>query len=141
MCIFVRKLSTWTIYYNVVFNEETGFPSEQEVIKVENLHVQLQLCSVPVPLPSWFVDGRNTKLTRFSMLENFLSYLRNCMNNQKLLHEICTLQYDKAQGRPPYSPAIIRLALLLRYTSGPAYKLLLQHFPLPSISLLKAQTR
>ena len=35
---------------------------------------------------------------------------------------------------------MLRYALLLRYTSVQAYKLLLQQFPLPSLSLLKKLT-
>ena len=36
-----------------------------------------------------------------------------------------------------YSVNLLRYALLLRYTSTQAYKLLLEQFPLPSLSLLK----
>ena len=42
----------------------------------------------------------------------------------------------QAKGRPPYSSAMIRFALHLRYTSLQSYKLLLEKFPLPSISTL-----
>ena len=42
----------------------------------------------------------------------------------------------QAKGRPPYSSATIRFALHLRYTSLQSYKLLLEKFPLPSISTL-----
>ena len=41
----------------------------------------------------------------------------------------------QAKGRPPYSSAMIRFALHLRYTSLQSYKLL-DKFPLPSISTL-----
>jgi len=38
------------IFYNVAFNEETGFSSMQKAMKVdEHLHVQLQFFSYPVP--------------------------------------------------------------------------------------------
>ena len=66
-------MSFITIFF--FFDEESGFPSIREAIKVDkNLHVQLQLCSKPVPHPSWFITGRNGTLTRYSMLENFPSY-------------------------------------------------------------------
>ena len=42
----------------------------------------------------------------------------------------------QAKGRPPYSSAMIRFALHLRYTLLQSYKLLLEKFPLPSISTL-----
>ena len=40
------------------------------------------------------------------------------------------------KGQPPYSSKMIRLALLLRHTSLQAYKLLLEEFCVPSLSLL-----
>ena len=42
----------------------------------------------------------------------------------------------QAKGRPPYSSSMIRFALHLRYTSLQSYKLLLEKFPLQSISTL-----
>ena len=46
-------------------------------------------------------------------------------------------QHYKPKGCPPFSADLIRYALLLRYTSRQAYKLLLEKFPLPSFSLLE----
>ena len=89
-----------------------------------------------VPLPSWFVNGRNAKLTRYSMLQNFPSYF-NSFNENKIIAEMSKLQHYSSKGRPPYSSDMIRFALLLRYTSGQAYSLLLKTLPLPSISLLR----
>ena len=57
-------------------------------------------------------------------------------DSYEILEELQKRRYYKPKGRPPYSAAIIRYALLLRYTSLQAYKLLLQRFQLPSISLL-----
>ena len=42
----------------------------------------------------------------------------------------------QAKGRSPNSSAMIRFALHLRYSSLQSYKLLLEKFPLPSISNL-----
>ena len=59
-----------------MFHKESSVPSIREAIKVDqSLHVQLQLSRKPVLLPSWFVTGRNSTLKRYSMLENFPSYL------------------------------------------------------------------
>ena len=52
------------------------------------------------------------------------------------LNELQNRQNYKLQGRPPYSSELIRLSLLLRYTSLQSYKILLEYFPLPSLSLL-----
>ena len=51
-------------------------------------------------------------------------------------------QHYKHSGRPPYSPEIIRYALLLRYTSPQAYYTLLRgKFPFPSFTLLQKLQR
>ena len=42
----------------------------------------------------------------------------------------------RAKGRPPYSSAMIRFTLHLRYTSLQSYKLLLEKFSLPPIPTL-----
>jgi len=65
-----KKTSTWMIFCNVVFNEETGFSSMQKAIKVdEQLHVPLQFCNYLVPDPTFivFFYVRGAKLTRYSM--------------------------------------------------------------------------
>ena len=77
------------------------------------------------------------------MLENFPSYIKNLadVNPYSLLDEIENRRHYKPKGRPPYSSVMIRYALILRYTSFQCYKLLLEKFPLSSISLLnKLQT-
>ena len=133
-----HKTEQHILYYLLQFDDETAFPIVREAIKVDNnLHVQLQYCNNPVPLPQWFSQGRNAKLTNFSILENFPQYLRNFANEQKsLIAELQKRQYHRSKGQPPYSSEMIRFALLLRYTSFQAYKILLQNFPLPSLSLL-----
>jgi len=71
------------IFNNIVHNEDTGFPSVQEAIKVdEHLNVQIQFCSYPGPLPSLFACGRNAKLVRYSMLDNFPSQWIDCKTNK-----------------------------------------------------------
>ena len=62
------------------------------------------------------------------MLENFPSYIKNLVDGNActLLDEIENRRYYKPRGRPPYFSAIIRYALLLRYTSFHSYKLLLE---------------
>ena len=78
------------------------------------------------------------------MLENFPSYIRNFVEVKKLpddiLSELELIRYKKPVDKPKYSVNMLRYALLLRYTSVQAYKLLLQQFPLPSLSLLKKLT-
>ena len=54
-----------------------------------------------------------------------------------ILNELQKRQHYKPKGRPPFSTDLIHDALLQRYTSRQAYKLLLEKFPLPSFSLLE----
>ena len=67
------------------------------------------------------------------MLENFPSYLESQTENFSIFDELRKRQFKKNQV---YSSEIIQYVLLLRYTSLQSYKLLLDEFPLPSISLL-----
>ena len=67
------------------------------------------------------------------MLENFPSYLESQTENFSIFDELRKRQVKKNQG---YFSEVIRYALLLRYTSLQSYKLLLDEFPLPFISLL-----
>ena len=123
--------------YNLCFDNLTRFPAIQEAIKIDSdLHVQLQYHGNTVPLPPWFREGRTATLTRFSMLQNLPSYLRTSTTKYPILNELQNQQNYKLQGRPPYSSELIRLLLLLRYTSLQSYKILLEYFPLPSLSLL-----
>ena len=67
------------------------------------------------------------------MLDNFPSYLESQTENFSIFDELRKRQLKKNQVR---SSEIMQYALLLRYTSLQSYKLLLDEFPLPSISLL-----
>ena len=127
------------VFFNLTYFD--GFPVIFESIKVDqSLHVQLQFNGHPVPLPVWFTKGRNATLTRFSQLNNFPNAIRVVSQetecSRSLLNEMLDISNYQAKGRPPYSSAMIRFALHLRYTSLQTYKLLLEKFPLPSIFTL-----
>ena len=69
------------------------------------------------------------------MLENSPVYLRTYADNHSsIFEEILQYRFTK---KPIYSANIIRYSLLLRYTSIQSYKVLLQDFPLPSLSSLQ----
>ena len=87
--------------------------------------------------PEWFRSGHSCTITRFGMSENFASHVRNKGSEYNILKELNHIQHYKPLGRPKYSSTIIRSALLLRYSSCQTYKLLIEQFPLPSLSLLK----
>ena len=72
------------------------------------------------------------------MLDNFPPYLQSFKGKQnQLLIEMGNQQHYKTKAHVPFSAELIRLALLLRYTSAQAYKLLQENFPLPFLSLLQ----
>ena len=137
----VKRTENYIIYYRVEFREPSMCPQIMEAIKIDNeLRVELQFKGNPVPLPSWFVKGRDGKVNNLTQIENFPSHIRDITNSGdgqvSIFEELEKRRFYKPQGRPPYSSAVIRYALLLRHTSAQAYRLLLEKFPLPSFSLL-----
>ena len=114
------------IFYNIIFDHSTNFPAAAKAIKIDkSLRVELQYYSKPVSLPEWFTKGRNAKLTRFGMLENFQLYSQSfsekegsvCLLKKMMNHNFCS-----AKGRPTYSSEMIKFALRLRYTSAQLIK-------------------
>ena len=53
-----------------------------------------------------------------------------------IMDELRRLEYYQGKGRPQYSAAVMRYALLQRYNSAPSYRLMLEQFPLTSFRLL-----
>ena len=43
----------------------------------QNIHVKLQCNGAQVPLPKWFTSGRDAKLIRFYMLDDFSAYIES----------------------------------------------------------------
>ena len=103
------------------------------------MHVQLQYNGIPLPLSSWFLNGHSAKLDKLSMLENFPPYIRStAIENQQVLLDVVKQRqlYKPTADRPPFSALMIRFALHLRHTSLQGYKLSLEKFPMPALSLL-----
>ena len=134
-----RQFQGCVIFYRLKFVNVSKFPTILESIRIDkDLHVQLQYNGIPLPLPAWFFNGHNTKLDKLSMLENFPPYIRSTAieNQQVLPDELKQRELYKPTGRPPLSASMIHFALHLRHTSLQAYKLLLENFPMPSITIL-----
>ena len=69
--------------FNLKCNEQTGILAVHECISAEkNLHVRLSYHYLVILLPQWFRYENNCTFTKFSMLENFVSYLRNNKGNR-----------------------------------------------------------
>ena len=114
-----RQFESCVIFYKLKFDNVSQFPTILESIRIDkDLLVQLQYIGIPLLLPSWFINGHNAKL------------------DTVLLDELKQRELYKPTGRSPFSSSMIRFALNLRHTSLQAYKLLLEKFPVPSISLL-----
>ena len=64
------------LHFNLKCNEKTGILAVHQCIGADrNLRVCLSYQGLVIPLPQWF--RYENKFTKFSMLENFVSYLRN----------------------------------------------------------------
>ena len=73
-----QRLENIVQLFNLKFDEEAGILEVQECISGDrNLHVWLSCNGLVIPLLQWFRYGHDCTLTRFSMLENFFSSLRN----------------------------------------------------------------
>ena len=133
-----NKFDDHIVFYKMEVDEKS-IPCVTETIRVDNLlHVQLYYKNLPIPLPQWF-RSTSCKLTSKSMLINLSTYIKNQNENSgSILEELRELKFKKA---PVYSARVIQYALLLRYTSLQAYKLLQEEFPLPSLSLLEKITK
>ena len=119
--------------------DDMGFLKVSMAVRVDSeLHVKLQLNGNPVPLPEFFRKGSDCRLTCATVLDEIVNYLNNLSENDKFpfLDELNLRHNYSPKGRPPFSAGLMRYALLLYHTSRQAYRLLLEKFPLPSMSLL-----
>ena len=59
------KVLQCIVFYTLVFSVTSGFPAVYGAIKIDKeLHVELEWCGDPVPLPQWFVKGKKAKLSK-----------------------------------------------------------------------------
>ena len=127
------------VFYKLENCPKNGVPVVTETIIVtDSLTVKLFWKAISVPLPDWFRKGCACRLKTQSMLHNFPAYIKNFVQEKstKLQDELHEIKYKKPEHGPKFSLDLLQFSLLLRYTSLPAYKLLKEHFPLPSLSLL-----
>ena len=102
------------------------------------LNVQLQYHGDGIPLLAWFVDGKNAKLIKYSMLPNFPANIQSFSKSiNNIIAEVKRYQFFKAKEQISYSPNCVRFTLLLRYISAQAYQVLIEYLLLPSMSLLR----
>ena len=134
----VARFDQHIVFYRVSPNELSALETHEQIRIDNDLHVKLFYKGSPVPLPEWFRKGRDCRLTRKSMLQNLPNYVK--MEGEQTSHIFKELKEIQFQKKPKYSNNIIRYALLLRYTSVQAYRLVAQDFRLPSLSFLRRIT-
>ena len=87
-------------------------PEVKGCIQVNSeLHIKLFYKGCSVPLPQWFRQGQDCRLSRKSMLENFPVYLESYIENISPIFD--ELQKQMFTKKPVYSAKIVRYALLL----------------------------
>ena len=79
---------------------QSGGPAVRECTTIDtSLHVSLSYDGHVIPLPEWFRHGQNCTVTRFSMLENFASHIKQKGDEcSVILKELNNIQYYKPQG-------------------------------------------
>ena len=111
-------------------------PEVTDCVRVDrDLHVKLFYKGSPLPLPQWFRHGRDCRLTRKSMMQNFPNYIK--LEGEQTFSILEELKFKKKRI---FSAIVIRYSLLLCYTSLHTYRLLMKEFPFPFLSLLKKIT-
>ena len=127
----MQRYAEHLVMYEMTMTEE-GAPVIQSCIRIDNdLRVKLFYRGSPLPLPEWFRKGRDCRLTRCSMLENLFNYVK--VEGEQTSDIFSELRKISFQKKPRFSPSVIRYALLLRYTSVQAYKVVATEFPFPSL--------
>lgn len=130
-----RQQDHVTIY--CLENNSDALPQITFCVKIQHT-LSVKLFHKGLGFSLWFRKGRNTRLTSWSMVPNFIVHMRQKVKESKsLLDELEDLKF---KGRPQYSSHMIRYALELRYTSLQAYNILLRELNLPSVSFLRSLT-
>ena len=133
-----QKYNNLVVFYRLetVLNV-TEVPDCERVNRDHN--VKLFYKGSPLPLPQWFHHRRDCDLSKKSMMQNFLNYIRlKGEQTFSILEELKPLKFKKK--RILLSNAI-RYSLLLLYNYLQTYQLLMEDFPFPSLSPLKKSTK
>ena len=72
----------------------------------QDLRLKLFSKGLPLPLPQWFRQGRDTRLSSKSMLQNFVSYIKVKSESHSTVAD--ELQQVKLMKSPAYSSNTVR---------------------------------
>ena len=94
-CYDFRKFDDIVQYYNLCFDRESGAPAVCECITIDtSLHISLSYDRHVIPLPEWFRHRQKCTITRFRMLRNFVSYIKQKVEECSVtLKELNNIQY------------------------------------------------
>ena len=125
-----QKYDDHVVFYHLDTNV-LNVPEVTDRVRVDrDLHVKLFYKGSPLPLPQWFRHGRDCRLTRKSMMENFPNDIKlEGEQTFSILEERKELKFKKKRI---FSSNVIQYSLLLCYTSLQTYRLLMKEFPFPS---------
>ena len=116
-----------------------NIPEVTDCVRLDqDLHVKLFYKGSPLPLPQWFCHGRDCRLTRKNMMQNFPNCIK--LEGEQTLNILEEFKELKFKKKRIFLSNVIRYPLLLHYTSLQTYQLLMKEFPFPSLSLLKKIT-
>ena len=105
------------LFYKLEFNDAT-VPEVTACVRInQDLRLKLFFNGLSLPIPQWFRQDRDTRLSSKSMLQNFVSYIKIKSESPGTVGD--ELQKVKLMKRPSYSSNTVRYALMMRYTSAP----------------------
>ena len=127
-----NKLEESVVYYRLDFRN--GIMKVKDLICISiDLKVTLSYEGMLIPLPEWLRTSKSCKITRVSQLLNLPSYIQNRLDElppSEILDEVRSLTFLKPQGRPPYSPNVIRYIYGIHRDRHIHYCLTKFHYPL-----------
>ncbi len=128
--------------YVRVYQLTPGMPEVLGAIVINSFfQVKLSYKGRQISLPAWLRSQPGCRLKRRSQLLELCNYVKNVdddSNDFPLLSTLARLVY--VRGKVPYPAIVMRFALYLRYTSLASYRILCEHFPLPSLRALRRVT-
>ena len=133
------KYDDHAVFYHCETNV-LNVPEVTDCVRADrDLHIKLFTRVHPYLCHSGLRHGKDCRLTRKSMMQNFPNYIKlEGKQTFIILEELKELKFKKKRI---FSSIVIRYSLLLRYTSLQAYRLLIKEFPFSSLSLLKKSLR
>ena len=124
-----QKYDDFVVFYR--YETVLSVTEVTDCVRVDrDLNIKLFYKGSPLPLLQWFHHGRDCHLTKNSMMQNFLNYIKlEGEQTFNIAEELKELKFKKKRTLSN----IIRYSLL-RCNSLQTYRLLMKEFPFPSLS-------